>query len=117
MQQLPSRSELVGAAVSRISHNRVVNIPRMNPYLVRPPGKEFESHQGILSEALHYFIHRLRRVAALHDSHLFSVGRISAKRSFDNSAVLFQVAVNQQCGWLGEVSTEVFGVKDFNMTK
>ena len=31
--------------------------------------------------------------------------------------VKIQVAVNQQCGWIGEVSTEVFGVKDFNMSK
>lgn len=31
--------------------------------------------------------------------------------------VKVQVALNQQCGWIGEVSTEVFGVKDFNMSK
>lgn len=31
--------------------------------------------------------------------------------------VKVQVGLNTQCGWLGEVSTEVFGVKDFNMTK
>ncbi|MDR2773186.1 MAG: cell surface protein [Tannerella sp.] len=31
--------------------------------------------------------------------------------------VKIQVALNQQCGWIGEVSTEVFGVKDFNMSK
>ena len=31
--------------------------------------------------------------------------------------VKIQVGLNAQCGWLGEVSTEVFGVKDFNMTK
>jgi len=31
--------------------------------------------------------------------------------------VKIQVALNTQCGWIGEVSTEVFGVKDFNMTK
>lgn len=31
--------------------------------------------------------------------------------------VKIQVALNQQCGWIGEVSTEVFGVKDFNMNK
>lgn len=31
--------------------------------------------------------------------------------------VKIQVAVNQQCGWIGEVSTEVFGVKDFNMSR
>lgn len=31
--------------------------------------------------------------------------------------VKIQTAVNQQCGWLGEVSTEVFGVKDYNMSK
>lgn len=31
--------------------------------------------------------------------------------------VKIQVAVNQQCGWIGEVSTEVFDVKDFNMNR
>ena len=31
--------------------------------------------------------------------------------------VKIQVALNTQCGWIGEVSTEVFGVKDANMTK
>lgn len=31
--------------------------------------------------------------------------------------VKIQTAVNQQCGWIGEVSTEVFGVKDYNMLK
>lgn len=31
--------------------------------------------------------------------------------------VKIQVAINQQCGWIGEVSTEVFDVKDFNMNK
>lgn len=31
--------------------------------------------------------------------------------------IKIQVAVNQQCGWIGEVSTEVFDVKDFNMNK
>ena len=31
--------------------------------------------------------------------------------------VKIQVALNQQCGWIGEVSTEVFDIKDFNMNK
>lgn len=31
--------------------------------------------------------------------------------------VKIQVGVNQQCGWIGEVSTEVFGVKDYNAIK
>lgn len=31
--------------------------------------------------------------------------------------VKIQVAVNQQCGWIGEVSTEVFKVKDYNAIK
>ena len=31
--------------------------------------------------------------------------------------VKVQVGLNTQCGWLGEVSTEVFGVKDFNRSK
>lgn len=31
--------------------------------------------------------------------------------------VKIQTAVNQQCGWIGEVSTEVFGVKDYTMSK
>ena len=31
--------------------------------------------------------------------------------------VKVQVALNQQCGWIGEVSTEVFGVRDFNMSR
>ncbi len=31
--------------------------------------------------------------------------------------VKIQNAVNQQCGWIGEVSTEVFDVKDFNMNR
>lgn len=28
-----------------------------------------------------------------------------------------QVGVNSKSGWLGEISTEVFGIKDFNMLK
>ena len=59
--------------------------------------------------------------AAPADNHF----KISNAVTFDGRAadlkyidfVKIQVAVNQQCGWLGEVSTEVFGVKDFNMTK
>lgn len=31
--------------------------------------------------------------------------------------VKIQTAVNQQCSWIGEVSTEVFGVKDYNLLK
>ena len=31
--------------------------------------------------------------------------------------VKIQVAINQQCGWIGEVSTEVFDVKDLNMNR
>lgn len=31
--------------------------------------------------------------------------------------IKIQVGLNTKSGWLGEVSTEVFGVKDFNMTK
>lgn len=31
--------------------------------------------------------------------------------------VKIQVAVNQQCGWIGELSTEVFKVKDYNAIK
>jgi len=42
-------------------------------------------------------------------------GRAAALKYID--FVKIQVGLNSQCGWLGEVSTEVFGVKDFNMTK
>ena len=31
--------------------------------------------------------------------------------------VKIQNAVNQQCGWIGEVSPEVFDIKDFNMSR
>lgn len=59
--------------------------------------------------------------AAANDNHF----RIADAVTFDGSPahlkyidfVKIQVAVNQQCGWIGEVSTEVFGVKDYNRSK
>ena len=59
--------------------------------------------------------------AAPADNHF----RISDAVTFDGKPadlryidfVKVQVGVNAKSGWLGEVSTEVFGVKDFNLLK
>lgn len=59
--------------------------------------------------------------AAPSDNHF----KISNAVAFDGKAanleyidfVKVQVGLNTQCGWIGEVSTEVFGVKDFNRSK
>lgn len=59
--------------------------------------------------------------AAPSDNHF----RISDAVTFDGQPanlkyvdfVKVQVGVNAQSGWLGELSTEVFGIKDFNMSK
>lgn len=59
--------------------------------------------------------------AAPSDNHF----RISDAVTFDGRPaelkyvdfVKIQVGINAQSGWLGEVSTEVFGVKDFNMLR
>lgn len=59
--------------------------------------------------------------ASANDNHF----RISDAVTFDGQPanlqyvdfVKIQGALNQQCGWIGEVSTEVFGVKDYNLLK
>ena len=95
-------------AVGRIPEDRMPDVGKMDPDLMRTPGPESESQKAEKPEFFDHLVVRHRMFPIGHHGHLFPVPLASSQRSFDGSLTILEATphhgpiftVNGSCGEL-----------------